>query len=130
MSKKNYYHLKKGDEIKVGDEVFNDTSKEWELSVNSIGGKAPDPCYTSHRRFRREVVVTKFECSENDTIIEHNEKDNEVWIFSKGEKVKTIVGVVDLKLALEAFGLCEVQRSIRGNVLIDQIIPSEETKIN
>jgi len=130
MSKKNYYRLKKGDKIIVGDQVYNDISKEWELSVNSVGGLAPDPCYTSHRQFRREVIVTKFECSENDTIIEHNESENEVWIYSKGENVKTVIGVLELKIALENFGLCKVERSIRGNVLIDQRVPSEETKSN
>ena len=42
---KKYYHLREGDMIKYGG--------KWIYAIPSIGTKAPDPCYTSHRKYRR-----------------------------------------------------------------------------
>ena len=68
----------------------------------------------------------KFKCLDNDVIIEHNESEKELYIYAEGETAKTVVGVVDLKMALESFNLCKVERSVRGNILVDQSIPSED----
>ena len=53
-----YYYLKKGEEIKEGDEVemsanYNDPSK-W-VKANCIGQYAPDPKFISHRKYRRLI---------------------------------------------------------------------------
>ncbi len=70
-----------------------------------------------------------YECLDNDVVMEYNKKSQEIYIGCKGEKVKTVIGVVDLKMGLEKFNLCKVQRSIRGNVLVDQTLPSEEVNV-
>ena len=71
-----------------------------------------------------------FKCLDNDVVIEYNKKNEELYISCEGETVKTVVGVVDLKMALEKFNLCEVERSVRGNILVDQSLPSEEVNAN
>lgn len=48
---KKYYHLREGDMIKYGDEIKY--RGKWIYAIPSIGTKAPDPCYTSHRKYRR-----------------------------------------------------------------------------
>lgn len=68
----------------------------------------------------------KFKCLDNDVVIEYNKEAQELYIACEGETVKTVVGVVDLKMALESWNLCKVERSVRGNILVDQTLPSEE----
>lgn len=68
----------------------------------------------------------KFKCLDNDVVLEYNKEAHELYIFCEGEKAKTVVGVVDLKMALESWNLCKVERSIRGNILVDQTLPSED----
>jgi len=57
---KQYRMLEKGEIVQKGDEVdacrdgWRD-DPEWKLAVHSVGGPAPDPCYPSHRRFRRRI---------------------------------------------------------------------------
>ena len=54
-----YQYLKKGEIIRSGDEVdicvdgWRDEHK-W-VKTKCIGEKAPDPCYVSHRRYRRRI---------------------------------------------------------------------------
>ena len=48
---KKYYYLQEGDMIKYGDEIKY--RGKWIYAIPSIGTKAPDPSYTSHRRYRR-----------------------------------------------------------------------------
>lgn len=60
MNKKKYYHLKKGDIIEEGDECgtmqkYNDDDYTWNVSKKCIGEPAPDPCYLSHRKYRRLI---------------------------------------------------------------------------
>ena len=56
--KEKYYYLKKGDIIQEGDEVdmcadgWRDEPK-WVKAI-SIGERAPDPSYPSHRIYRRK----------------------------------------------------------------------------
>ena len=71
-----------------------------------------------------------FKCLDNDVIIEHKKENEELYISCEGETVKTVVGVVDLKMALEKFNLCKVERSVRGNVLVDQTIPGDDASSN
>ena len=71
-----------------------------------------------------------FKCLDNDIIIEYKKENEELYISCEGEAVKTVVGVVDLKMALEKFNLCKVERSVRGNILVDQTIPSDEVRSN
>ena len=59
MDKNKYYYLKKGEEIKEGDEVemsakYNDPPK-W-LKATCIGQDAPDPKYIAHRKYRRLIT--------------------------------------------------------------------------
>ena len=55
-----YYHLKKGEIIREGDECgtmqkYNDDDYTWSKDVNCIGQPAPDPKYMAHRQYRRVV---------------------------------------------------------------------------
>lgn len=50
-----YRQLQYGEIIQPTDEVYNDTTDSWETVKHSIGQKAPDPGYTSHRMIRRYV---------------------------------------------------------------------------
>lgn len=54
-----YYYLKEGEIIQEGDEVemsakWNDPPK-WVPAANTVGQKAPDPAYISHRKYRRLI---------------------------------------------------------------------------
>lgn len=71
-----------------------------------------------------------FKCLDNDVIIEYKKENEELYISCEGEKMKTVVGVVDLKMALEKFNLCKLERSSRGNILVDQSLPSDEVSAN
>lgn len=56
-----YYYLKKGEEIKEGDECevsnWNSSELEWQKAQHGvdIGTKAPDPQYSCHRMYRRLI---------------------------------------------------------------------------
>jgi len=54
-----YYHLKEGEIIKEGDEVESSSSysspAKWVKVQNTIGRKAPNPNFISHRKYRRKV---------------------------------------------------------------------------
>lgn len=57
-----FYMLKEGEIIQEGDEVemsntIHDPAK-WEPAENTVGLKAPDPAYVSHRKYRRLVAVS------------------------------------------------------------------------
>ena len=57
-----YYYLKKGEEIKEGDEVevsnkWNDPAK-WQKTIYA-GGLAPDPQFMAHRKYRRLIENEK-----------------------------------------------------------------------
>lgn len=47
----------------------------------------------------------KYECKENDAIIELGKDKEEVLISINGEKVKTVIGLKDLNQALILFGV-------------------------
>ncbi len=49
-----YRPLAEGEIIEATDEVFNDVTKEWQVTIERcVGTKAPAPNYTSHRMYRR-----------------------------------------------------------------------------
>lgn len=55
----NYYYLKEGETIQKGDEVemsdkYNDPPK-WVKAKHDIGGKAPNPSFIAHRKYRRKI---------------------------------------------------------------------------
>jgi hypothetical protein len=57
LKEKEYYYLKEGDVIQEGDECemsakWNDPPL-WVPAANTVGQKAPDPAYISHRKYRR-----------------------------------------------------------------------------
>ncbi len=59
MAEKKYYYLKTGEIIQAGDECeisakWNDPPK-WVPAVHTVGQKAPDPAYISHRKYRRLI---------------------------------------------------------------------------
>ena len=59
-----YYFLKEGEVIREGDEVevsanYNDPAK-WIKSKNCIGGKAPNPNFISHRKYRRALTLENY----------------------------------------------------------------------
>jgi hypothetical protein len=49
-----YICLDEGDIIEPGDYILDD-NKGWILASNCFGEKAPNPCFTSHRQYRRCV---------------------------------------------------------------------------
>ena len=55
-----YYYLKKDEVIKKGDEVdaCGDAWRDdpvWVPAVHTVGQRAPDPQYVSHRQYRRPI---------------------------------------------------------------------------
>lgn len=50
-----YRYLIEGEIVEQGDEIYDDRTDSWVLTVNSVGDRAPSPLYTSHRKFRRPV---------------------------------------------------------------------------
>lgn len=48
-----YRRLNEGEIIREGDECLTDTHLGWEPADHTIGQRAPDPAYTSHRWYRR-----------------------------------------------------------------------------
>jgi hypothetical protein len=50
-----YRLLKEGEVVLVTDEYYNDDRKQWVNPEGSVGHPAPNPCYTSHRVFRRAL---------------------------------------------------------------------------
>lgn len=48
-----YRQLKKDEVIKPGDEILYETKGWVEVNEDSVGSKAPDPSYSSHRWYRR-----------------------------------------------------------------------------
>jgi hypothetical protein len=46
-----------------------------------------------------------YECKENDCIIEMGKDESEVLIYAKGDTVKTVIGLKDLKGAFKKFEL-------------------------
>lgn len=48
-----YRPLREGETILSGDECLTDSHLGWQPAKHDIGGKAPDPNYTSHRMYRR-----------------------------------------------------------------------------
>ena len=53
-----------------------------------------------------------FKCLDNSVIIEYKKENEELYISCEGETVKTVVGVVDLKMALEKFNLCSTDAKL------------------
>lgn len=47
----------------------------------------------------------KYECKENDAIIELGRDKDEVLIYIQGESAKTVIGLKDLHQALNIFGV-------------------------
>lgn len=54
----------------------------------------------------------KYECKENDCLIEMGKDKSEILIYLKGETAKTVIGLKDLDQALILFGV--------GNLLKDK----------
>ena len=50
-----YRRLNEGETICQGDEVLCD--KDWEPAGRTVGNKAPNPLYTSHRVYRRKKTA-------------------------------------------------------------------------
>jgi len=50
-----YRLLKEGETVRPLDEFYDDDAKKWKHVMNSVGKPAPNPCYTSHRLFRRRL---------------------------------------------------------------------------
>lgn len=51
----NYRPLEKGEIIKYGDEILHDKKGWHAVKIRTIGTRAPDPRFTSHRQFRRPI---------------------------------------------------------------------------
>lgn len=48
-----YRQLSEGEIIREGDECLTDSPLGWQADIRCIGTPAPDPAYTSHRKYRR-----------------------------------------------------------------------------
>jgi len=80
----------------------------------------------------------KYECKENDAIIELGKEKDELLVFIDGEKSKTIIGLNDLFFALKKFGLIAskdmlaiMMEKLEYNVddeLIDDIVSCDTCK--
>jgi len=55
MWDKRYRQLKEGETIRKGDEVLASSKEGW-VPARVLGGKAPNPLYTSHRLYRRKKI--------------------------------------------------------------------------
>lgn len=53
-----YRLLKRGELIQPGDQFLADSGGQW-VPAKCIGEEAPDPCYTSHRQYRRPVPLAQ-----------------------------------------------------------------------
>lgn len=50
-----FRRLEMGEIVLATDEIYDDHKREWVEPEWSVGKPAPDPAYTSHRQFRREI---------------------------------------------------------------------------
>jgi hypothetical protein len=50
-----FRRLEMGEIVLATDEIYDDHKREWVEPIWSVGDPAPDPAYTSHRQFRREI---------------------------------------------------------------------------
>ncbi len=50
-----FRRLEMGEIVLVTDEIYDDHKRAWVDPEWSVGKPAPDPAYTSHRQFRREI---------------------------------------------------------------------------
>lgn len=53
-----FRHLEEGEIVLATDEIYDDHKRAWVAPVLCVGKPAPNPCYTSHRQFRREIKPT------------------------------------------------------------------------
>ena len=51
-----FRRLEMGEIVLATDEIYDDHKREWVEPEWSVGKPAPDPAYTSHRQFRREII--------------------------------------------------------------------------
>ena len=51
-----FRRLEIGEIVLATDEIYDDHKRQWVEPEWSVGKPAPDPSYTSHRQFRREIV--------------------------------------------------------------------------
>jgi len=51
-----FRRLEMGEIVLATDEIYDDHKREWVEPTWSVGKPAPDPDYTSHRQFRREII--------------------------------------------------------------------------
>jgi hypothetical protein len=51
-----FRRLEMGEIVLATDEIYDDHKREWVEPIWSVGKPAPDPAYTSHRQFRREII--------------------------------------------------------------------------
>jgi hypothetical protein len=50
-----FRRLEMGEIVLATDEIYDDHKRAWVEPEWSVGKPAPDPAYTSHRQFRREI---------------------------------------------------------------------------
>lgn len=62
----------------------------------------------------------KYECKENDCLIEMGKDESEILISVKGETAKTIIGLKDLNEALILFGVVKSLPTIES-IIIDPL---------
>jgi hypothetical protein len=55
QSVRQFRRLEMGEIVLATDEIYDDHKREWVEPEWSVGKPAPDPAYTSHRQFRREI---------------------------------------------------------------------------
>lgn len=51
----NYRRLDEGEIIREGDECLTDSHLGWLPAGRTVGQRAPDPLYSSHRMYRRAL---------------------------------------------------------------------------
>jgi len=57
----------------------------------------------------------KYECKENDCVLELSKDKEEIWVSIVGDSAKTVIGMKDLSGALSKFGFQKKESTIFGS---------------
>lgn len=70
----------------------------------------------------------KYECKENDCVLELSEDKEEIWVSTGGNSTKTVIGMKDLSGALSKFGFQNKKPTIfksDAKAIVDMLFDSK-----